>query len=72
MLKGLCPFILTVDKTQTLEFCCKCYDLVARNILLSTKIKNPKLHLISSSELQRDVLIESFRREYDYEIASVH
>lgn len=50
---------------------CKCYDAIARNTLLSTKIENLKLHLISSSELQRDVLIESFRRGYDYEIASV-
>ena len=71
MLKGLRPFILTIDKTQTLGKICKCYDSIARNTLLSTKIENPKLHLISSSELQRDVLIESFRRGYDYEIASV-
>ena len=71
MLKGLRPFILTLDKTQTLGKICKCYDSIARNTLLSTKIENPKLHLISASELQRDVLIESFRREYDYEIASV-
>ena len=71
MLKGLRPFILTLDKTQTLGKICKCYDAIARNTLLSTKIENPKLHLISSSELQRDVLIESFRRGYDYEIASV-
>ena len=71
MLKGLRPFILTIDKTQTLGKICKCYDSIARNTLLSTKIENPNLHLISSSELQRDVLIESFRRGYDYEIASV-
>ena len=71
MLKGLRPFILSLDKTQTLGKICKCYDSIARNTLLSTKIENPKLHLISSSELQRDVLIESFRRGYDYEIASV-
>jgi len=71
MLKGSRPFILTLDKTLTLGKICKCYDSVARNTLLSTKIDNPKLHLVSSSELQRDVLIESFRRGYDYEIASV-
>ena len=71
MLKGLRPFILTLDKIQTLGKVCKCYDSIARNTLLSTKIENPKLHLISSSELQKDVLIESFRRGYDYEIASV-
>ena len=71
MLKGLRPFILVIDKTNTLGKVCKCYDSIARNTLLSTKIENPKLHLISSSELQRDVLIESFRRGYDYEIASV-
>ena len=71
MLKGLRPFILTLDKIQTLGKVCKCYDSIARNTLLSTKIENLKLHLISSSELQKDVLIESFRRGYDYEIASV-
>ena len=71
MLKGLRPFILTLDKIQTLGKVCKCYDSIARNTLLSTKIENPKLHLISASELQRDVLLESFRRGYDYEIASV-
>ena len=71
MLKGICPFILTLEKTPTLGKVCKCYDSIARNTLLSTKIENPKLHLISASELQRDVLIESFRRGYDYEIASV-
>ena len=71
MLKGLRPFILTIDKTPTLGKICKCYDAIARNTLLSTKIENPKLHLISSSELHRDVLVESFRRGYDYEIASV-
>ena len=71
MLKGLRPFILALDQTPTLGKVCKCYDTIARNTLLSTKIENPKLHLISSSELQRDVLIESFRRGYDYEIASV-
>ena len=71
MLKGLRPFILTIDKSQTIGKVCKCYDSIARNTLLSTKLENPKLHLISSSELQRDVLIESFRRGYDYEIASV-
>ena len=38
---------------------------------MSTKIENPKLHLVSASELQNDVLTESFRRGYDYEIASV-
>ena len=72
MLKGVRPFILTIGKIHTLGKICKCYDAIARNTLLSTKIKkNPKLHLISSCELQRDVLIESFRRGYDYEIASV-
>ena len=71
MLKGLRPFILTLDKIPTLGKICKCYDSIARNTLLSTKIENPKLHLISANELQRDVLIESFRRGYDYEIASV-
>ena len=71
MLKGLRPFILTIDQTSTLGQVCKCYDAIARNTLLSTKIENPKLHLISSSELHRDVLVESFRRGYDYEIASV-
>jgi hypothetical protein len=71
MLKGLRPFILPIDKTQTIGKVCKCYDSIARNTLLSAKIENPKLHLISSSELHRDVLIESFRRGYDYEIASV-
>ena len=71
MLKGVRPFFLTIDNIQTLGKVCKCYDAIARNTLLSTKIENPKLHLISSSELQRDVLIESFRRGYDYEIASV-
>ena len=71
MLKGLRPFILTIDQTQTLGKICKCYDSIARNTLLSSKIENPKLHLISPSELQKDVLIESFRRGYDYEIASV-
>jgi hypothetical protein len=65
MLKGLCPFILTLDKIQTNGIICKCYDSVAQNTLLSTKIKNPKLYLISASELQRNVLIESFRRGYD-------
>ena len=71
MLKGLRPFILTIDKTPTLGKTSKCYDSIARNTLLSTKIENPKLHLVSASELQRDVLTESFRRGYDYEIASV-
>ena len=71
MSKGLRPFILTIDKTPTLGKICKCYDAIARNTLLSTKVENPKLHLISSSELQRDVLAESFRRGYDYEIANV-
>ena len=71
MLKGLRPFILSLDNVQTLGKVCKCYDSIARNTLLSTKIENPKLYLISSSELQRDVLFESFRRGYDYEIASV-
>ena len=71
MLKGLRPFILTIDNVPTLGKTCKCYDSIARNTLLSTKIENPKLHLVSASELQRDVLTESFRRGYDYEIASV-
>ena len=71
MLKGLRPFILTLDQIPTLGKVCKCYDAIARNTLLSTKIENPKLHSISASELHRDVLIESFRRGYDYEIASV-
>ena len=71
MLKGLRPFILAIDQTHTLGKVCKCYDSIARNTLLSTKIENPKLLSISSSELQRDVLLESFRRGYDYEIASV-
>ena len=71
LLKGLRPFILTIDNGPTLGKACKCYDSIARNTLLSTKIENPKLHLISAGELQRDVLIESFRRGYDYEIASV-
>ena len=71
MFKGLHPFIMTIDKTLTLGKVCKSYDAIARNTLLSTKIENPKLHLISASELQKDVLIESFRRGYDYEIASV-
>ena len=71
MLKGLRPFILTLEETQSLGKVCKCCDAIARNTLLSTKIENPKLHLISSSELQRDVLVESFRRGYDDEIASV-
>ena len=71
MLKGLHPFIMTLDNTPTLGKVCKCYDAIARNTLLSTKIENPKLHLLSASELQRDVLLESFRRGYDYEIASV-
>ena len=71
MLKGIRPFILTIDKTQTLGKVCKCYDAIARNTLLSTKIENPKLHLITASELQKDILTESFRRGYDYEIASV-
>ena len=71
MLKGLRPFILKIDRMQTLGKVCKCYDSIPRNTLLSTKIENPKLHLVTSSELQRDVLIESFRRGYDYEIASI-
>ena len=71
MLKGIRPFILTIDQTHTLGKVCKCYDAIARNTLLSTKIENPKLQSISSSELHKDVLIESFRRCYDYEIASV-
>ena len=71
MHKGLRLFILTLDKTQILGKICKCYDSIARKILLSTKIENPKLHSISSSELQKYILIESFRRGYDYEIASV-
>ena len=71
MLKGLRPFILTIDRTPTLGKTCKCYDSIARNTLLSTKVENPKLHLVSASELHKDVLIESFRRGYDYEIASV-
>ena len=62
---------MKIDKNQTLGKVCKCYDSIARNTLLSTKVENPKLHLVSSSELHRDVLIESFRRGYDYEIASV-
>ena len=71
MLKGQRPFILTIDQTKTLGKVCKCYDSIARNTLLSTKIEIPKLHSISSSELHKEVLIESFRRGYDYEIASV-
>ena len=71
LLKGLRPFILTIDNVPTLGKTCKCYDSIARNTLLSTKIENPKLHLVSASELQNDVLTESFRRGYDYEIASV-
>ena len=71
ILKGVRPFILTIDNTQILGKVCKCYDAIARNTLLSAKIENPKLHLISSSELQKDVLTESFRRGYDYKIASV-
>jgi hypothetical protein len=71
MLKGLRPFIMTIDRIPTLGKTCKCYDSIARNTLLSTKIENPKLHLISASELHKDILIESFRRGYDYEIASV-
>ena len=71
MLKRLRPFFLTLDNIHTLGKVCKCYDSIARNTLLSTKIENPKLYLVTSSELQRDVLIESFRRGYDYEIASV-
>ena len=71
MLKGLRLFILTLNKTQILGKICKCYDSIARKILLSTKIENPKLHSISSSELQKYILIENFRRGYDYEIASV-
>ena len=47
------------------------YDSIARNTLFSTKIENPKLYLVSASELHRDILIESFRRGYDYEIANV-
>ena len=50
MLKGLRPFILTLDNIQTLGKTCKCYDSIARNTLLSTKIENPKLHLISANE----------------------
>ena len=38
MLKGLRPFILTIDRTPTLGKTCKCYDSIARNTLLSTKI----------------------------------
>ncbi len=71
MLKGLRPFILTLDNTQILGKICKCYDSIARNTLLSTKIENPKLLSISASELHKDVLVESFRRGYDYEISSV-
>ena len=71
MLKGLRPFILPIDLSPTLGKVCKCYDAIARNTLLSTKIENPKLQSISSIELHRDVLVESFRRGYDYEIASV-
>ena len=71
MLKGLRPFILPIDKVPTLGKTCKCYDSIARNTLLSTKIENPKLHLVSDFELHKEVLIESFRRGYDYEIASV-
>ena len=71
LLKGLRLFILTIDTIPTLGKVCKCYDSIARNTLLSTKIENPKLHLITACELQRDVLVESFRRGYDYEIASV-
>ena len=71
MLKGLRPFILVIDQINTLGKVCKCYDSIARNTLLSTKIENPKLLSISASELHKDVLVESFRRGYDYEISSV-
>ena len=71
MLKGLRPFILEIDHIKTLGKVCKSYDSIARNTWLSTKIENPKLHLVSASDFQRDVLIESFRRGYDYELASV-
>ena len=39
MLKGVRPFILTIGKIHTLGKICKCYDAIARNTLLSTKIK---------------------------------
>ena len=71
LLKGLRLLIITIDLAPTLGKVCKCYDSIARNTLLSTKIENPKLHLISATELHRDVLVESFRRGYNYEIASV-
>ena len=51
ILKGLHPFILILDKIQTLGNFVKCYDLIARNTLLITKIENPKIFFISSSEL---------------------
>ena len=71
MFKGLRPFILTMDKIHNLGKLYKCDDSIARNNLLFTKIENPKLYLISSNELQTYVRIESFKRGYDYEIASM-
>ena len=72
LLKGLRPFILLLDEdTPTLGKVCKIWDLFARNSSLSTKIDDPKLNLVTACELHRDVLRESFRRRFDYEICNV-
>ena len=71
MLRGIRPFILNLDDKSTLGKVYKTWDSIARNNLLSCKVDNPLLLNTTSNKLHFEVLAESFRRGYDYEVTSV-
>ena len=71
LLKGVRPFILTLDDIQKVGKVCKSYNTIARNNMLSVKINSPSLGNITGHGLFKEVIIESFKRGQELEITGV-
>jgi hypothetical protein len=72
LLRGIRPFILELDNgDQYLGKVAKGYDAVARNNLLSVKFESLNLQDITTPNMFKAVLEDSFVRKLEYEITGV-
>ena len=71
LLKGIRPFILTIDDACVVGKVCKTYHGIANGSNLSVKIKGDNLVGISAQTLFKEVLENSFHRGHEFKITGV-
>lgn len=68
---GIRLFILTLDDVMTIRKMCKSYNIIARYNLLSVKINNLSLGIVTGHIFYKEVLEEIFKRRHELEIMRV-